>query len=858
MLREQWHSFSFEKTAKILKTDLEKGLDFEEVLKRRKEIGLNKLPEEEPLSKKEIFFDQFKSPLMYILIIAGLGTAIFKLYTDSLVIFGAVILNTFVGYFQEKKASQALRELKKIIKLEARVIRQGKEIKIDAQEIVPGDIVVLFAGDKVPADGRLIESFDLKINESPLTGEWLPAKKITKAIKKETLLADRDNMIYMGCIVENGKAKAIITETGQNSQLGRVALLLKEAKEEKTPLQEKISAFSKLIGVIISLLCLYIFVGGLWQGQAPLEMFTVAVAVAVAAIPEGLPIAMTVILALGMTRILKRKGLVRKLIAAETLGSTSVIATDKTLTLTEGRMEVSEIIVNNEREKKLALTIAVLCSEAFIENPQSLYPLWRIQGRPTDKSFVLAGARFGLEKPKLEEEFIEINEIPFNSKDKFIASFRKNKKGQIFLYVCGAPEKIISFSKLSDKKRQILVKKFEELTKEGLRVVATAYKEIKGRQKKVKDLNFVGFLGIKDPIRKEVKGAMAICMQAGLKPIIVTGDHKLTAQAVAKEIGLKFNPENVIEGGELDKLSDEELKGKVKDIQVFARVEPKHKLRIIQAWQERGEVVAMTGDGINDAPALKKADIGVALGSSTDVAKEVSDLVLLTDNFNIIVAAIEEGRAIIDNIRKVITYLLSDSFSETIIIGASILFGLPLPVTAVQILWINLIEDGLPSMALAFEPKEKNLMLQKPQDRDLPLLNKEMKVLIFIIGIITDVFILGLFLWLINYSNYQLVHIQSIIFTALGLDSLFYVFSCKSLRKNIWHDNLFSNKFLILAFSLGLTALLAALYLPSFQMFLGTSALNFFDWQVVLSLALANVILIEATKWYFISRKQTR
>ena len=371
------------------------------------------------------------------------------------------------------------------------------------------------------------------------------------------------------------------------------------------------------------------------------------------------------------------------------------------------------------------------------------------------------------------------------------------------------------------------------------------------------NLTFIGFITLKDPIRKEVKEAIKVCRQAGLRPIIVTGDHKLTAKAVAEELGFKVKEENILEGKVLDKMSDKKFEKILRKIQIYARVEPKHKMRIIEAWQSRGEVVAMTGDGINDAPALNRADIGVALGSGTEVSKESSDLILLNDSFSIIVKAIEEGRAIIDNIRKVITYLLSDSFTEIILIGTSLFLGLPLPVVAVQILWVNLIEDGPLGIALAFEPKEKDIMKQKPRGRGIPLLTGEMKALIFIIGLVTDFLLLGLFFWLIKYSGYEIPHIRSIIFAGLTIDSIFYILACKSLRKNLWQINLFSNKFLVTAWVFSFIALLAAIYLPPLQMLLETVPLNFFDWQLILGIGLVNIILIEATKWYFISKHQT-
>ena len=861
-----WHSLSWIEAIEKLESDSKDGLNEKEVIEKRKKFGRNLLPEEKPLSKIRIFFEQFKSPLIYILVIAGIVVLFFKEFTDAIVIFGAVFLNTIVGFFQENKASDALRKLKKIVKISAQVVRQGNAKIVDSQELVPGDIFILSPGDKVPADGRIIESNNLKTNEMALTGEWLPAEKKVDILSKKRPLADRDNMVYMGTVVEDGKAKAMVIATGLKTEIGKIAQMVKEAKEEKTPLQKKLARLAKIIGLVVVGICLIIFVEGIITGNTFLEMFTIAVAVAVAAIPEGLPVAMTVILAIGMQRILKKKGLVRKLVSAETLGSTSVIATDKTATLTEGKMKVTEVVAETKTNRNLALKIATLSSEAFIENPEETMEKWIIQGRPTDKALLLAGVEAGINKKELEKRMIKITELPFSPVNKYLAKAFTLNKNEDILYVSGAPEKLLEMSKyfkkgrkeklLSSKKRDELKDTLEELTGKGLRVVAVAYKKIDNLRDLFDNLVFVGMIGLKDPIRKEVKRAIKICRQAGMQPIIVTGDHKLTAKAVALELGFKTKERNIMEGKELDELSDNQFEKRVKDIQIYARVEPKHKMRIIQAWQDKGEVIAMTGDGINDAPALKKADIGVALGSGTEVAKEVSDLVLLTDNFNIIVAAVEEGRAIIDNIRKVITYLLSGSFSETILIGVGLFFGY-LPVTAVQILWVNLIEDGLPDIALSFEPKEKDLMKQKPQGHDAPLLNREMKTLIFIIGILTDFFLLALFFYLLKYSNYEISHIRTIIFAALAVDSLFYVFSCKSLRRNIWHINPFSNRFLVYAWIIGVLALFGAIYLPPLQTLLKTVPLNLFDWGLLVLLGFINLILIEATKYYFIVRHET-
>lgn len=879
-----WHNLTIKETVKILRTNIKDGLNQKEVMFLQKELGKNKLPEEKPFSNLGILLEQFKSPLIYILIIAGIIALGLNETADAIVIFGAVFLNTVVGYIQENKVSKALEKLKKAVKYEAKVLREGNLRILDAVELVPGDIIFLSPGGKVPADGRLIESHDLKVNEMALTGEWLSAEKKPEVLVKETPLADRDNMVYMGTVIEDGKAKVVVVGTGIQTEIGKIAKMIRESKEEKTPYQKKLANFSRNIGIIIAVVCFGIFIEGMVTGGEFMEMFITAVAVAVAAIPEGLPVAMTVILALGMQRILKKGGLVRKLSSAETLGSTSIICTDKTGTLTMGKMKVDKVITpaqifeknDNKKAECLALKTAALTSEAFIENPSLSKEKWVLRGRATDKALLTAGIEkgvitFGKQSPK------KIVELPFNTINKFIASVFKEDK-ETRLYVCGAPEKVLERSKLFKIKGERLdltpksLEKIEDRLKKiaglGLRVVATAYKKIplkteqdllenkiQNLEQEVNNLIFTGFITLKDPIRPETKKAIRICRKAGMKPIIVTGDHKLTAKAVAREIGFKIKEENVLEGKDLDKLSDKDFEKVLDKIQIYARVEPKHKVRIVQAWQERGEVVAMTGDGINDAPALKKADIGVALGSGTEVAKETSDLILLNNSFSIIVKAVQEGRAILDNIRKVITYLLSDSFTEVILIGITILFGVPLPITAVQILWVNLIEDGLPDIALAFEPEEADLMEMKPMGHKIPLLTREMKAIIFIIGLITDVMLLGLFFWLFN-RNHDIVYVRTMIFACLAIDSLFYVFSCKSLRRNLWHINPFSNKILVGAFIIGIITLVSAIYLPLFQVLLKTVPLSFQDWLIILSMGFIEIILIEATKWHFIVKKE--
>ena len=865
-MTEKWHNLPWQKVIEILESNLEKGLSEKEVRTRQKIFGKNKLPEEKPLSWVKILLEQFQSPLVYILVIAGFICSLLREWADVIVIWSAVFLDVIVGFLQENKASNILRELKKVLKLKAIVLREGGIKEVLQEDLVPGDIVILKPGERVPADGRLIEAYNLKINEAPLTGEWLPAEKHSKILPKTIPLADRENMVYMGTVVEGGSGKAVITKIGTKTEIGKVAKMIKEVREGRTPFQKKLANFSRTVAILIGIICLAIFIEGIIANRQPFEMFTIAVAVAVAAIPEGLPVAMTVILALGTQRILKKKGLVRRLASVETLGSTSIIATDKTLTLTEGKMEISEIF---SKKEELALKIGALCNEAFIENPEKHFLKWKVCGNPTDKALVLGAAKAGFLKPKLERELPKIDEIPFDTKYKFIATLHRGKN-ENFLYISGAPERIIELSfkveketekeNLNVKTKRKLYEKLEELTARGKRVIAVAFKILPKTEKKlpsqekISDLVFVGFIALRDPLRRGAKKAIKACKKAGMKPIIVTGDHLLTAKAVAQELGLKTGKENIILGQDLDKLSDKEFQKRLKDITVYARVEPRHKLRIIEAWQERGEVVAMTGDGINDAPALKKADVGVALGSGTEVAKEASDLVLLTDDFSTIVKAIKEGRAILDNIRKVTTYLICDSFTEVVLVGASIIAKVPLPVTAIQILWVNLIEDGLPDIALAFEPKERDLMERKPEPHKIPLLTKEMKALTFVAGIIDDLILLSFFLWLLR-QRCDINFIRTMIFANLSIDTFYVAFSCKSLRRNLWQINLFSNKFLVGAIILGILMLIFAIYFPPFQVLLKTVPLGINDWLIVILFGTIDLGLIEATKWYFIKRK---
>ena len=841
------HNISSTNVIKILDSDLEKGLNKEEVSRRILSFGKNIFKEKKETSKIILFLNQFKSPLMYVLIFAGILTLFIKNYTDATVIFLALIISALFGFFEEDKVSNVLKNLKNTLKTKTTVLRDGALKEIYQEDLVIGDIILLKAGQKIPADARIIEANNLRVSEAMLTGEWLAEEKIPDVLAKETPLADRKNMVYMGGLIEEGVGKAIVVATGINTEAGKIAELINNTKETKTPLQEKITDFSKFLGIVIGACCLLIFLFGVFlRDMSSLEIFETSIAIAVGGIPESLPIVITIILAFSGERILKKKGLIRKLSSVETLGSTQIICFDKTKTLTEGKMKLNNII---SKEGELTLKASVLCSDAYIDEKNN------IVGSPTG-SAILKGALDSNFDIKKTLEIEELQRLPFNSENKYALSLRK-EKGKKFLYILGAPERIIKRS----KKAELWEKEIERLAEKGLRVVGVGCKEIKKTNKDLNkianDFHFIGLLSFIDPLREDVKESIEICKKAGIKTILATGDHLLTAKNIAEQIGLEIINENVLTGQELDLLTDNELMEKIGKIKVFARVEPRHKLRIVDIWQRKGKVIAMTGDGINDAPAIKKADIGISLGSGTEVAKEASDLVLLDDSFNTIVKTIEEGRIALDNLRKSVSHSLADAFASIILVGfSSIVFGWPLPISAVQILWVNLIEDTFPGMAFAFEPKEKNIMERSPAKRN-NLMTKEMKVLIFATGIIDEFFILIAFYLLYFKQGMDLDYVRTIIFAMMSIDAIFIIFCYKNLRKNLWQINIFSNIYLNFACLFVFILCLSAIYLPFFQTFLKTTSLDIFAWPIILLVGLLSVAFIEATKYFFITKKKT-
>ena len=889
MKNKSYHDLSTANTLESLGTST-KGLSSAEAGLRSKKFGLNNLPQEKKLSATWLFFQQFNNPLIYVLLFALILSFATAHFVDGWIVLVVILVSGVVGFLQEYKADKALAHLSEMVKYKTRVVRNGEEVVVDQEKIVPGDIIVLSPGDKIPADSRLLEAQNLEIIEAALTGESFPSKKSTTILSQNPSLADRKNMVFMGTVVARGKAKAVVVATGIHTELGHVANLVKEVKSGQTPLQKQLADFGKTMGLILVGVNILIFGIGILTGKPLFEMLMTSVAVVVSAVPEGLLPAMTVVLAIGTQKLAKRKGLVRKMVAAETLGSVSVICTDKTGTITKGEMRVAEIITektkvshdgdsfsstiqpDGEASHVIALKIGLLCNNAIIENPEDNLSEWTIVGDATEKALLLAARSAGLKKEMWEDDEPRIAEVPFDSEYKFMATLHEQKKG-CALYAKGAPEKILSLSshvdvegiktKLSNDKKNKILKQHQHLTSKGLRVLAVAYQleddpveSSKFSRDKVNNLVFVGLIALKDPIRPEIKRTIAQCVRAGIKPIVITGDHKLTTMAIVAEAGIKVSADSVIEGSELDEITDKELQDVVKNVTIFARVEPKHKIRIITAFQANGEVVAMVGDGVNDSPAIKKADIGVAVGSGTDVAKETADLVLMDSNFKTIVEAIKRGRIVFNNIRKVVLYLVTDAFSEMIIVGSSVVLGLPLPILPVQILWIKLIEDAAPAISLSFDEIEEDVMNEAPRKKNEPILNTEMKKLIAFYSIIMDVTLFGLFFYYWKTSG-DLDYARTITFVGLGLASLFYIYSVRGLKLSILQINPFSNKLFASATVAGILLFLVALYVPFFNKILHTVPLGVNEWLVLGGYALMSIVVYEVGKKLTIARTRT-
>jgi len=881
---KNYYSLNGEEVLGSLKTS-KNGLTEEESVNRLEKYGKNELKKAKGISPLKIFIRQFTSFITIILLVAIAISLLMGEMLDAIVISMIVVLNGIFGFVQEYKAEKAIEALKKLTALKARVIRDGKEEEIDSKDLVPGDIILLETGSKVPADGRLVHISGLEVDESSLTGESVPSKKITMSIDGKTSINDQKNMVFMGTNVTKGNARAVVTNTGMNTEMGTIAELVQEVKEKLTPLQEKLKQFGKWLGYVTIGICIIVFgVGilreylrsGFLEIDYVSEMFLASVALAIAAIPEGLPAIVTISLALGVRKMVKQNALIRQLPAVETLGCTNVICSDKTGTLTKNEMTVREIYTNNmlievtgngyipdgkfihggrkiidTSSIELLLKIGSLCNESRLNYDEK----WKIFGDPTEGALLVSAEKLGLKKTRLEKDFPQVDAIPFDSERKCMTTIHKVNNDHI-AYTKGAPDVILDKCKYiyidgnigeltgEDKKR--ILKINHDMAKKALRVLGFSYKPLEAGysiepEDMEKDLIFVGLQAMIDPPREGVREAIAKCRAAGIKTVVITGDHKLTAVAIAKELDLFKEGDRAISADELDRLSDGELNKVVEDIVIYARVSPLHKVKILNALKGRGHIVAMTGDGINDAPALKKADIGIAMGiTGTDVAKEASDMILTDDNFTSIVNAVEEGRGIYISIKQFVQYTLSSNLGEILVIFMAILMGWPLPLIAIQILWVNLLTDGLPGLALGLDPISKDIMKNPPRKREESIISRDVIGNILVVGFVMMVGTLFLF-----YSyGIDTLKAKSIAFTVLVMLQLFNVLTYRAKNFKI---NIKTSRFLIGSVIITVLLQLVVLYTP-LNIAFKTVPLGLFDWARILLVSSVLYIILEIIK----------
>lgn len=863
-----WHTLDKEEVAERLSTSIEEGLSQGEVLKRLERYGANELAQKKPRPILLRFLDQFKDFMVLILIAAAVISAFVGEVTDTIIILAIVILNAVLGTVQEYRAEESLAALKKMTAPIAKVIRGSVADVIPAVELVPGDVVVLEAGDFVPADIRLIETVDMSIQESALTGESMPVEKDAQAIlDSDTTLGDRCNMAYSGTIVTHGRGKGIVVATGMDTELGSIAGMLKDENEEKTPLQKRLTVLSKTLGIAVIGICLFIFVIGLLYGKEPLEMFLTSVSLAVAAIPEGLLAIVTIVLAIGVQNMSKRGAIIRRLPAVETLGSATVICSDKTGTLTQNRMTVvavytdgklynaDEYVDGIEKQDNLLMTISVCCNDAKVKiDGEDI----QLIGDPTETSLIDLGLKGGLKKEVLDTEYPRVNEIPFDSERKLMTTVHRTEDN-VFVFTKGAVDELLEICTHIMLDGDILpidadmIDKIQRMNNEmgenALRVLAMAYKEVPSLEEAApfeSNLVFVGLVGIIDPPREEVKPAVKRCIRAGIKPIMITGDHKITAMAIARELGIMSEGDEAISGFELEEMSDEQLNENIERYSVYARVAPEHKVRIVKAWQSLGHIVAMTGDGVNDAPALKAADIGIAMGmTGTDVAKEASDMVITDDNFATIVLAVEEGRKIYTNILKCIQYLLSCNIGELLLIFIATLLNFNAPLLPIHILWINLVTDSLPALALGIDPISKGIMDKKPRKANEDIFTKGLIMRIIYQGAMIGLLSLTAF---IIGNGWSVEVAETMTFATLAFTQIVHGLNVRSNEESIFSIGIFSNKYYLGAGLISIVLQILVLNIPVLMNLFKVVPLNSTQALIVMTLSLIPIAVVEVLK----------
>lgn len=856
-----WETLRKEEVIRTLKTDKKYGITKEEAEERTQKYGANKLEDKPKETLLVKFIKQFNDFMIIILIIASIVSAVVSTmqgendYIDSIIIIGIVILNALMGVIQESKAEKSIEALKEMTPPKAKVIRDGITKEINAEKLVPGDLITLEAGNFVPSDCRLIESFNLKIEESSLTGETEPVLKNAEMICKNDIpLGDRLNMAYMASIVVNGHAKAIVTDIGMNTKVGKIANMIIKDESPETPIQKKLSQVGKTLGIVCLAICLIIFLIGLIKNIEPMEMFMTSVGLAVAAIPEGLPTIVTIMLSIGVTKMAKKNSIIRKLPAVETLGSSSVICSDKTGTLTQNKMKVVEIKSVNA---DLATKLSSMCTDCDITYSNSSL---QVSGESTEVALVNNGLLKGLNKMELYKESPRINEIPFDSNRKMMTTI--HKIGNRYRVITkGAPDVLLDkCNKQIDNieggttvlQKQNIQQQNLQMAKKALRVIAVAYKDIDYLPSKIDSVNieneliFVGLIGMIDPPREGVKDAVKTCKKAGIKTVMITGDHIATAIAIAKDLNILGNNDKAITGQELDQISQNQLEKEISQYSVFARVTPEHKVRIVKAWQKTGAVVAMTGDGVNDSPALKNADIGIAMGKNgTDVAKNASDMILTDDNFVTIVEAVKQGRNIYDNIRKAIHFLIATNIGEIVTIFMGLLLGLKSPLLAIQLLWVNLVTDSLPAIAIGLEPPDKNIMSRKPVDSRKGIFADGLWNKIIIEGIMIGM--LTLVAFSIGNKYFGIDVARTMAFVAIGVLELVHSFNIKS-EQSLLKSGIFENKFLIGSFILGIFVQVIVVLVPSLATIFKLVPLNQLQWIITLGISILPIPIMELQK----------
>lgn len=865
-------------------TNPHRGLSTREIPLKRKLFGENTIEGTKRISGLSIFLEQFKDFITLVLIAATFISFLLGEVADAIAISAIVLLNSLMGFIQEYNTEKSLKALKELAAPKAKVVRDGNIMHISAKEVVPGDIVILEAGDKVPADGRIIEAQNINIDESILTGESVPVEKNIELKKTSDIKIHNKNLAFMGTLVVSGRGKMVVESIGMDTEMGKIAGMIDDIVDEETPLQKRLDTLGKQLVAISLALCALVSFLGVLRGENAYDMFLLGVSLAVAAIPEGLPAIVTVVLTLGVQRMIKKNVVIRRLPAVETLGCATVICSDKTGTLTENKMSVRKIYQKGKtftvtgtgyrlegefitpegkieqhlpNELKHLLRIAVSCNNAsIVEKTGFLKKIKRtkemtITGDPTEAALLLAGLKGGLDKSEIDSEYIRLKEYPFNSEEKRMSVIVQSPKGELFLFVKGALDSILSLcnkidnggeiERLTKKDSDEITKTNEDMGREALRVLAFAYKKLSikemGKKEIYKNLIFSGMMGMIDPPRPEAKEAMEKCFYSGIRPIMITGDHRATAWAIASELGMFKKGGKIFTGKELDKMGEQELLQNIDDATVFARVTPKHKLRIVKALKKKGHIVAMTGDGVNDAPAIKEADIGVAMGiGGTEVTKEASSIILMDDNFASIVSAIEEGRIIYDNIRKFIRYLLSCNIGEVLTMVWTSLLGLPVPLLPIQILWVNLVTDGLPAIALGVDPAEKDVMLRKPRKRNESIFSQGLGLKIIYRGICISIATLIAYILSIYYSG-DLATARTSALSTLVTAQLMFVFECRTEKSIKFGQNPFSNLYLTAAVMVSMIMLLVVIYVPFLQPVFKTVPIDRKMWLLIIALA---------------------